>query len=305
MTTRTRRAFTLFQLLLILALLAVLFALALPAIAQARLKALRNQSSNNLRQIAIALQSYHDVYGTLPPGNDDNNISGFAHVLPFIEQQNVYQMIDFKKSIDDKDNAAARKVELKTFLNPLDKIKSVSADYGATNYLLCAGSKPALVNNDGVFGQNSKVKITDIVVGSGTSNTMIAGESLKGDGGVKATTVKRQHVLLKKDDLKGIKDEAGVKDWENNKNIAADRCASWMDGRFLQGTFTATRTLNDEKPDVSCAGFGGLSGLRSENDNVFILFADGHTRSVSAKVKLEVWQTLGNYKSEKALPPDF
>ena len=252
MNTRSRRAFTLFQLLLILALLAVLFALLLPAIAKARLEAIRNQSSNNLKQLGLGLQSYHDANGTFPPGNDDNNFSGFAYVLPYVEQQNVYQMIDFKKPIDDKANAAARQVELKVFLTPLDKIKSVSADYGATNYLLCAGSKPALADNDGVFGLNSKLTLVVISSNSGTSNTMIAGESLKGDGAVKATTVKRQHVLLKKDDLKGIKDDAGVKDWENNKNIAADRCASWMDGRFLQGTFTATRNFNDEKPDVNC-----------------------------------------------------
>ena len=137
------------------------------------------------------------------------------------------------------------------------------------------------------------------------SLAMMAGETLKGDGAVKATTMKRQHVLLKKEDLKDIKDEAGVKDWEKDKNIVADRGASWMDGRFLQSTFTATRTLNDEKPDVNCAGLGGLSGLRSEGDSAFILFADGHTRSVTTKVTLEVWQTLGNFKSDKALPPDF
>src|SRR6202042_2538474 len=137
-----------------------------------------------------------------------------------------------------------------------------NADFGATNYLWCAGSKPSLADNNGIFYQNSKVKLTDIT--DGTSNTMMAGETLKGDGGVKATTVKRQHVLLKKEDLKDIKDDAGVKDWENNKNIAAERCASWMDGRFLQGTFTATRTLNDPKPDVNCAGLGGLSGLRGD-----------------------------------------
>ena len=61
-----------------------------------------------------------------------------------------------------------------------------------------------------------------------------------------------------------------------------------MDGRFLQGTFTATRILNDEKPDVSCAGLGGLSGLRSEDDNVNILMADGSVRAISVKVKLEI-----------------
>jgi Tfp pilus assembly protein PilE len=304
MNTRSRRAFTLFQLLVILAFLAILFALALPAIAKARVEGIRRQSQNNMKQIALGMHAYHDVYGMFPPGNDDNNFSAFAKVLPFIEQDNLYNMIDFKKPMDDKANAAVRKTELPVFLNPLDKVKSVSADYGATNYMLCSGSKPALTENNGVFGVKG-VTLAIIANGSGTSNTMMTGETLKGDSAVKATTVKRQHVLLKKDDLKDVKDDAGVKDWENNKNIAADRGASWMDGRFLQSTFTATRTLNDDNPDVNCAGFGGLSGLRSEEDKVNIGMADGSVRTVSSKVKLEVWQILGNFKSETALPPDF
>ena len=237
--------------------------------------------------------------GHFPPGNDDNNFSGLAKILPFIEQANLYNQIDFKKPMDDKANAAFRKIEVTTFLNPLDQIKAVSADYGATNYLLCAGSKPALTDNNGVFGQNSKLTLPQIVNANGTSNTIMVGETLKGDSGVKATTVKRQYVLLKKDDLKDIKDDAGVKDWENDKNIAADRGASWMDGRFLQSTFTGTRALNDEKPDVSCAGVGGLSGLRSEDDKTNIAMADGSVRAVNSKVKLDVWQMMANYKNDK------
>ena len=96
-----------------------------------------------------------------------------------------------------------------------------------------------------------------------------------------------------------------MKDWDKDKNITADRCASWMDGRFLQSAFTATRTLNDEKPDVNCAGFGGLSGFSSAEERALILMADGSVRPISSKVKLEVWQTLANFNTEKALPPDF
>jgi prepilin-type processing-associated H-X9-DG protein len=302
MKTRNRRAFTLFQLLLILALLAILFALLLPAIAKARIAAVRAQSQNNLKQLGLACHNYHDAFGLLPPGNDDNNFSAAAHLLPFIEQQNLFQQIDFKKSVDDKDNAAVRKTVIKVFLNPRDNVPAPNADYAPTNYLFCAGNQPALADNNGMLYQNSKVKLTDVP--DGLSNTMMAGETLKGDGGVKAMTVKRQHVLLKKEDLKDLKDEAGVKEWEKDKNVAADRGASWMDGRFLQGTFTGTRSLNDDKPDVNCGGAGGLSGLRSEDDSVNVLFGDGSVRAVGMKVKLEVWKALASRNGGEEIP-DF
>ena len=75
-----------------------------------------------------------------------------------------------------------------------------------------------------------------------------------------------------------------------------------MDGRFLQGTFTGTRTLNDEKPDVNCAGLGGLSGLRGDEDTANILMADGSVRAVSSKVKLAVWKLLANRQDGMVLP---
>ena len=88
--------------------------------------AVRNQSENNLKQIGLGLQSYHDANGTLPPGNDDNNFSALARLLPYLEYGNLYNMIDFTKAMDDKVNVAARKTVVKVYLNPLDKVKSVS-----------------------------------------------------------------------------------------------------------------------------------------------------------------------------------
>ena len=188
----------------------------------------RTQSINNLKQIGLASLSYNDANTTFPSGNDKNNFSAAAYLLPYIEQNNVYQLIDFKKPMDDKANAPARAPIIKVFLSPRDGIMMVSKDFGATNYLFNAGSKPSLEDNDGIFYQDSKVKLTDIT--DGTSNTLLAIETLKGDGGVKAVDVRRQHVLLKKGDLKDIKDETGVKDWKDDKNIAADRCAKKLDG---------------------------------------------------------------------------
>ncbi len=298
-----RPAFSLFELLIVLALFLILLGLLLPTVAKVRENAAHAQSQNNLKQIGIACHNSHDSFGFFPPGVDDKHFSTAAHLLPFIEQNLLYQQIDFKKSVDDKANAEVRKAVINVFLNPFDPIKSVSMDYGATNYLFCAGTNADLKDNNGIFFQNSKVRITDIT--DGTSLTLFTMETLKGDSMVKATDLRRQHVLLKKDALKGLKESAGEQEWKDDKHIAADRCASWMDGRFLQGTFTGTRTLNDPRPDLNCGGAGGWSGARALGKVTNVGLADGSVRSISDTVKLETWKILAGRNDGLPVPGDF
>jgi type II secretory pathway pseudopilin PulG len=299
MKKRSRPAFTLFQLLIVLAVLAILLGLLLPAVQKVREAAARMESQNNLKQIGIACHNYNDVYGTFPPGVDDKHFSAVARLLPYIEQDNLYKAIDFKKAAEDKANAEARKVIVKTFLSPSDPLPAVTSDAGATNYLFNAGSKYPLKDNDGIFYLDSKVKFTDIT--DGTSNTLLTGEALKGTA-EGARTVRRQHVRLAAAALAGLTEESGVKDFKDNKNVAGDRCAAWIDGRFLQGTFTGTRVLNDARPDVDCGGEGGLSGLRSFRDYANIGIADGSVRSISTQVKLEVWKNLAGRNDGNVIP---
>jgi type II secretory pathway pseudopilin PulG len=296
-----RPGFTLFQLLVVLAVLAILLALLLPAVQKVREAAARMQSQNNLKQIAIACHNYESTYGLFPPGLDDKHYSAAAKLLPFIEQDNLYKAIDFKKAADDKANAEARKVVVKVFLSPLDPVPAVSPDAGATNYLFNAGAKYPLKDNDGLFYLDSKVKITDIT--DGTSNTLLAGETLKGAAG--PSTVRRQYVGLPAATLAGLTEESGVKDFADGKNVRADRCGAWIDGRFLQGTFTGTRALNDPRPDVSCGGEGGLSALRNVRDYYTnIGMADGSVRIIHKEVKLDVWKNLAS-RNDGNVIPDF
>jgi prepilin-type processing-associated H-X9-DG protein len=298
----SRPAFTLSGLLVLIAIIGILIGLLLPAIQKVREAAARAQSQNNMKQIGLAVHNYHDTFQVMPPGVDANGFSTAAYLLPFIEQDNVYKLIDFKKPSTDKANAQVRGVLIKTFLNPRDPVMQPVPEVGPTNYLYSAGSKYDLKDNDGVFFLESKIKLTDVT--DGTSNTMMTGETLKGDGGKKATEVKRQHVLLDATALKGLTDESGVDDFKKDKHIAGDRCSSWLEGKFLQGTFTATRVINDDRPDVSCDGAGGLSALRHLENGVNIGMCDGSVRLVGKKIDLDVWKNLGA-RNDGNVIPDF
>lgn len=293
MTSCRRPAFTLFQLLVVLAILLILFALLLPAIFKARVNAERARKTNNLKQLILGLHNYNDTFNQLPAGVDDNHFSAASKLLPFIEQQNVFNNINFKKSIDDNANARMRQLQIKTLLSPQDPIPMVKPQWGATNYLF----------NDQVFYLNSKEKFAAIL--DGTSNTIALGETLKGDGRNMAVDVRRQYVLLDKEDLKNTGPDTGVKYFQDNKKISGDRCASWMDGRFLQGTFNGKLRVNDKRPDVSCGGVSGVSALRSLNRYVQVGILDGSVRTVTMDVSHTTWKAALTPKAGDVLGADW
>src|SRR3954467_6016205 len=92
---RHRGPFRLIERLVVIAIISVLIALLLPAVQGAREAARRIQCTNNLKQIGLAMHSYHDSQGAFPPGRDTLNLSTHCRLLPYIEQSASFSTINF------------------------------------------------------------------------------------------------------------------------------------------------------------------------------------------------------------------
>jgi prepilin-type N-terminal cleavage/methylation domain-containing protein len=193
-----RRALTLIELLVVIAIIGVLMALLLPAVQKIREAANLVTCKNNLKQIGLAMQNYHDTQGCFPVGYYDptpwpqlDNGPGWgwaAFLLPYLEQENLYRQINFQRDVGGPANAAIRTVFLKVFYCPSDDQLTTFTvtDGGSNGWTLAQGNYVACNGNDGVddfttpphsgpFVRSIKgFRITDIT--DGLSNTMFVAD---------------------------------------------------------------------------------------------------------------------------------
>src|SRR6516165_1269146 len=159
-----RGGFTLIELLVVIAIIAILIGLLLPAVQKVREAAARIQCTNNLKQIGLALHTYHDANKRFPPGYLDGNTDpnstpdndvgpgwGWASfILPFIEQGNVYNQINLKVGVGVGSNVGISQQPLVIYQCPSDSLQDAFPVYDSSftkpivmiahsNYVGCSG----------------------------------------------------------------------------------------------------------------------------------------------------------------------
>ena len=286
--SRLRRAFSLIESLVVVAILGVLISLMLPAVQASREATRRAQCLNHLRQIGLAMHQYHATHDAFPAGFiwPDRTL-WTALVLPQLDQHALYDSLQFGLpwDVDGSANETACGTMLPVFRCPSTDAPQHIDFEGIParvpgNYLGCAsgvvdretGSAPRVGQRDmdGLLFHNSATRIADVL--DGTSTTMLVGESLN-------------HFDIQGIDFDG--NQQRVDHWYigSSDDLVRMNASEALGSTAIRINAVLDVTLSIDQKEL-CFSSDHLVGVQ-------VAFGDGHVRLVSEAVDEQVWSAFG------------
>jgi prepilin-type N-terminal cleavage/methylation domain-containing protein/prepilin-type processing-associated H-X9-DG protein len=280
MRTRTRRAFTLIELLLVIAIIAILIGLFVPAVQQVRAAAQRTECLNNLKQIGLATHSYHDAFKKFPTASTLAFVSAFCQILPYLEQDNVARLYDKTRAPTDPANLPVTTKPIPTYLCPSMALPETLQVTAYSSYAVCIGSNYSWGSapDNGVIVRHTSPAVRITAVTDGSSNTVLAGEM----------------GFQLKDYLFTSGPDAGKVRGGNT---------SWPWG-YASYSFGSTLNMMNTKSYGPTLEAGGLHAFRSDHPGgCHFVFADGSVRFLhDGGLTLPLYQALGTRAGGEVVP---
>lgn len=303
-----RRGFTLIELLVVIVVVALLLAISLPAVQQAREVSRRLQCKSNLRQLGLACANYESLHGMYPPGATSRGFSWLVCILPHLDQQPVYDAIDFSR-------LPSRQVSINKLVLP-GTVCASDGRAGAPNdnstasisYAGNSGTGIQAAGFNGMFRHTNPIdpypggpiRARDVI--DGASQTALLSEILPGDGTEHWLRVEWYLDLERSgpDQLDQFVQSCG--DETPRRDAAGNWYGDlWSRGRvWTQGDSGATwynHVLTPMLPSCfngSAVQTGAYTAASLHAGGVNVVFVDGHVEFVSTSIDRSIYRDYGS-----------
>jgi prepilin-type processing-associated H-X9-DG protein len=283
----------------VIAIIAVLIGLLLPAVQKVRESAKRMSCENNLKQIGLGLYNYESANHVFPPGSNTMGFTVVALLMPYLEQGNISNTINFNVSPDSPANSVPNATTVPLLLCPSDPMYLAPQGMAGNNYFANYGTNINFFQNstvaNGPFAlMDTGVSVLGIV--DGTSNTAAFSELLKGDFN-NAVYSKADWINVSALGLPTTAAQAySICQSANPQNLSY-QCFS-SGGAWLGDDNTGTAYTHVVPPNTTnCVWLANLTfaiTASSGHDNgVNVLLCDGSVHFITNSINLSTWQALG------------
>ena len=295
--TGRRAAFTLIELLVVIAIIAILIALLVPAVQKVREAAARSQCANNLKQIGLAIQGYHDSYKIIPYSRVDTRETWAVLLLPFLDQMPLFSQWDMNLEYYQQ-AVPVREAAVPVYFCPSRRSPngtprvSVSGDVHQSN-----PSGPHVPGALGDYACNTgdPAGQADYLIGMGTPPVVSGGEA-NGPIVYKGGKLKFQSVI------DGISNTLFIGEKHVTKTGLG---VGGADGSIFNGDHGSfMRNAGVGAPLARGATGGGRFGSWHPGYCQFV-FGDGTVRAVPVDIDLVILGRLANRKDAQVVPLDF